>query len=46
MCPDCGLIDKHDDIAIHLMHFHLWETDKTTVWLREQVEEEAFYADV
>lgn len=44
-CPDCPIHGLPDDIAIHLIDTHGWETDKATVWLREQVEERSFYAN-
>lgn len=43
ICPSCFLMEVNpDDIAIHLMDYHKWVVDKATVWLREQIEEEAF----
>lgn len=45
ICPVCEMVDRPDEIAIHLIDQHGWKTDKATVWLREEVEEEAFYAD-
>lgn len=41
-CPECGFIDVPDTVAIHLIDTHRWETDKATVWLREQAESDAF----
>ena len=40
-CPDCEWFDEPDAVALHLINFHDWDTDKATVWLREQVEEKA-----
>lgn len=43
ICPSCNRIDNEaDEIAIHLIDYHGWDTDKATVWLREQVEARDF----
>lgn len=34
-----------DDAAIHLVDTHQWDTERARLWLRDQVEEKAFYAE-
>lgn len=43
-CPECfKLFDAPDEVAIHLVDKHHWAHDKAAVFLREAIEEEAFY---
>ena len=45
VCPSCweGFVAKNpDDVAIHLIDTHGWDTDKATIWLRNEVEPKAF----
>jgi hypothetical protein len=46
ICPLCfEMNEKPDEIAVHLVDYHEWETDEATVWLRKQVEEKSFYEE-
>lgn len=39
ICPECFQMNRAaDEIAIHLEDAHGWDTAKTTLWLRDEVE--------
>lgn len=45
-CSICGdVFDKADDVAIHLVDDHGWDTERARLWLRDQIEEQAFYEE-
>ena len=44
VCPVCFFMDKAaDQVAIHLLKEHQWEYEKARLWLRDKIEEGAFY---
>jgi hypothetical protein len=44
ICPVCfQAFDKPDDTAIHLVDVHVWDAEHGRLWLRDKIEEVAFY---
>lgn len=48
ICPECGwgfmtTSKKPDDVACHLVDNHQWDDGKALAWLRDKIEEAAFY---
>lgn len=42
-CAPEGLPTQADDMAIHLIKAHGWDDEEARLWLKKQIEEEAFY---
>jgi hypothetical protein len=42
-CFECDQwFDRPDDLAIHLIDEHCWDSERARLWLRDTIEEQAF----